>query len=259
MHNLCVAHRGSSHAAPENTLAAFKQAMAFPFVKWIELDVQLSRDGVPVVIHDFRLERTTNGSGLVKDRSWDELRRLDAGSWKSPRYRGEPIPSLAEVLDLCRGKVRLNIELKTSGDMYPGLESAVLRQIVARGMEQEIVLTSFDQQALRKVKELMPEVCTGLITDIRPADLSGRLSALGCSFLSMAYPKIDARLMAEMSEQGITVMAWTVDQVGIIRSLASLHPDLMICTNRPEAWEQAMKRKSLIGNTILTVKRWLIR
>ncbi|MDP4097756.1 glycerophosphodiester phosphodiesterase family protein [Paenibacillus sp. P96] len=259
MHNLCVAHRGSSYSAPENTLAAFRQAMEFPFVKWIELDVQLSRDSVPVVIHDFSLERTTNGTGLVRDKSWDELRRLDAGSWKSLRYRGEPIPSLVEVLDLCKGKVHLNIELKTTGDMYPGLEREVLRLIISRGMEQDVVLTSFDQQALRRVKELMPGIGTGLITDIRPADLSTRLSSLGCSFLSMAYPKIDAKLMTEMTKQGVAVMAWTADQAGAIRRLVSLHPDLMICTNRPETWDQAVNGTSLLGNTLLTIKRWLIR
>lgn len=257
MDNLCVAHRGFSYVAPENTLAAFRIAMEFPFVKWIELDVQLSRDGVPVVIHDFRLERTTNGCGLVKDSSWEQLRRLDAGSWKGINYRGEPIPSLAEVLDLCRGKVRLNIELKTSADMYPGLESAVLQQISAYGMEQEVVLTSFDQQALYKVKELVPDICTGLITDSRPADLVSRLSALGCTFLSMAYSQVDAKLMTEMSEHGVTVMAWTVDQVRLMRKLVALHPDVMICTNRPDVWEQALN--SWWGNIILTLRRWLIR
>ncbi len=103
MDHLCVAHRGFSGIAPENTLAAFKLAIDQLFVRWIELDVQLSKDGVPVVIHDFTLERTTNGTGRVKDTDWKELKRLDAGGWKSAEYQGERIPTLAQVLDLCRG------------------------------------------------------------------------------------------------------------------------------------------------------------
>ena len=83
MNNLCVAHRGFSSIAPENTMAAFNMAMERPEVQWMELDVQLSRDGVPVVIHDFTLERTTNGKGRVKDTDWSALKQLDAGSWKA--------------------------------------------------------------------------------------------------------------------------------------------------------------------------------
>lgn len=82
MNHLCVAHRGFSGIAPENTMAAFKLALEQPFVHWVELDVQLSKDGVPVVIHDFTLERTTNGTGKVKDSDWKALQQLDAGSWK---------------------------------------------------------------------------------------------------------------------------------------------------------------------------------
>ncbi|WP_342417910.1 glycerophosphodiester phosphodiesterase family protein [Paenibacillus sp. FSL R10-2782] len=238
MDHLCVAHRGFSGIAPENTLAAFKLAIDQPFVRWIELDVQLSKDGVPVVIHDFTLERTTNGTGKVKDTDWNELKCLDAGGWKGVEYQGERIPALAQVLDLCRGRVSLNIELKTAGDMYPGLEKAVLREIVARDMENEVVLTSFERSALRRAKELAPGIRTGLIIDARPDDLTKQLEGLQCSFLSMGYPRLDRKLMKDLTGRGITVMAWTVDDRSIMRRLASLHPELMICTNWPDRWEQ---------------------
>lgn len=113
MNNLCVAHRGFSSIAPENTMAAFLMAMERPEVQWMELDVQLSRDGVPVVIHDFTVDRTTNGKGLVRETDWADLQRLDAGAWKNKSYKGERIPALSELLDRSCGRVRLNIELKT--------------------------------------------------------------------------------------------------------------------------------------------------
>ncbi|MDN4085498.1 glycerophosphodiester phosphodiesterase [Paenibacillus polymyxa] len=238
MNHMCVAHRGFSGIAPENTMAAFKLALEQPFVHWIELDVQLSKDGVPVVFHDFTLERTTNGTGRVKDADWKDLQRLDAGSWKNAQYHGEPIPSLAQVLDLCQGRVSLNIELKTAGDMYPGLEKVVLREIIMRGMEGEVVLTSFERAALRRAKELAPEIRTGLIIDARPDDLAKQLENLQCSFLSIGYPRLDRKLLKDLIGRGITVMAWTVDDRRIMRRLSSLHPELMICTNWPNRWEQ---------------------
>lgn len=87
MNNLCVAHRGFSSIAPENTMAAFLLAMEQPEVQWMELDVQLSRDGVPVVIHDFTFDRTTNGKGLVRETDWSEIQQLDAGAWKEKPTR----------------------------------------------------------------------------------------------------------------------------------------------------------------------------
>lgn len=239
MKHLCVAHRGFSGIAPENTLAAFRLALEQSFVHWIELDVQLSKDGVPVVIHDFTLERTTNGTGRIKDSDWKELQQLDAGSWKNAECLGEKIPTLAQVLDLCHGRVSLNIELKTTGDMYPGLEKAVLREIMMREMQNEVVLTSFDRSALRRTKELNPEIRTGLIIDARPDDLAKQLEKLQCSFLSIGYPHLDRYLLRDLTKRGITVMAWTVDDCRIMRRLSALHPDLMICTNWPDRWEQA--------------------
>ncbi|MGV2805533.1 glycerophosphodiester phosphodiesterase, partial [Clostridium perfringens] len=88
MNNLCVAHRGFSGKAPENTRAAIQMAMDEPFVHWMEIDVQLTQDGVPVVIHDFSVDRTTTGKGKVKDLTWQQIRRMDAGEWKGRQFRG---------------------------------------------------------------------------------------------------------------------------------------------------------------------------
>lgn len=242
LNNLCVAHRGFSGKAPENTMAAFRMALAEPYVQWMEIDTQLTIDGIPVVIHDFSLDRTTTGTGKVKDYTWQQLLRFDAGSWKSREYHGEHIPSLTEVLHLCCGRVRLNIELKTSGNMYPGLEQAVIERVASYHMEQDVVLTSFDAGALRKAKEINPDIQTGLIIDAKPKDLVERLQSLGCSFLSIGYPNLDSELFQRLKSAGIEVMAWTVDDPKRMRRIADISPEILICTNRPDVWKKTFIR-----------------
>ncbi|MFS0857107.1 glycerophosphodiester phosphodiesterase [Paenibacillus taichungensis] len=244
MNNLCVAHRGFSSIAPENTMAAFLLAMEQPEVQWIELDVQLSRDGVPVVIHDFTFDRTTNGKGFVREKDWADIQQLDAGSWKGKAYKGERVPALSEVLDRTCGKVRLNIELKTQGNMYPGLPAAVIHEVRKRHMQHDVVITSFEPAALVEVKKLAPEFKTGLIIDARPGDLAAVLRQMNCSFLSIGYTNVDKSLMREMRNEGIQVMAWTVDDKIIMKRLAAIDPELMLCTNRPDVWEQAFQETS---------------
>ncbi|MEK4273260.1 glycerophosphodiester phosphodiesterase [Paenibacillus sp. FSL R7-0026] len=244
MNNLCVAHRGFSSIAPENTMAAFLMAMERPEVQWMELDVQLSRDGVPVVIHDFTVDRTTNGKGLVRETDWADLQRLDAGAWKNKSYKGERIPALSELLDRSCGRVRLNIELKTQGDMYPGLPAAVIHEVRKRHMQNDVVITSFEPAALIEVKKLAPEIQTGLIIDARPGDLLTALRQMNSTFLSIGYTNVDKSLMNEMRSAGIRVMAWTVDDKTIMKKLAAVDPELMLCTNRPDVWELAFQETS---------------
>ena len=223
-------------------MAAFRMAVAEPFVQWMEIDTQLTADGIPVVIHDFSLDRTTNGSGKVKNHTWQQLLRLDAGSWKSREFHGERIPSLEEVLRLSCGRVRLNIELKTSGNMYPGLEQAVIDRVCSYHMEQDVVVTSFDTGALIKVKQINPDIQTGLIIDARPKDLVERLQSLQCSFLSIGHPHLDQELAFRLKEAGITVMGWTVDDAKRMKRLADISPEILICTNRPDVWKKTFMR-----------------
>ena len=236
MTNICVAHRGFSGKAPENTLAAVRMALALPYVSWMEIDVQLTKDGVPVVIHDFTLDRTTNGHGKVKNMDFEHIRRLDAGGWKGRTFRGEKVPSLDEVLELASGRLKLNIELKTSGNMYPGLEKAVIDLVSSKGMTEDVVLTSFDGGALQRVKELDVRFRTGLIYDSRIGDPARKVKELDCSFLSISFARINSRLAKLLAERGVKTMAWTVDKAKEMRRLAEMHSDIMICTNRPDIW-----------------------
>ncbi|KAA8999808.1 glycerophosphodiester phosphodiesterase [Paenibacillus spiritus] len=241
--NPCVAHRGFSGKAPENTLAAIRMALELPYVTWLEIDVQLSRDGVPVVIHDYSLDRTTNGHGRVKEMDYANLRRLDAGSWKSKSYRGEKIPSLEEVLELAAGRAKLNIELKNVGRPYPDLERRVTELIASKGMREEVVLTSFDAPTLRRLRDSAPDFRTGLIFDARWSSPVRPMQQLGCSFLSIKGARLNTALARFLTQRGAEVMAWTVDKPESMRRLADIHSDIMICTNRPDLWGETFWRQ----------------
>ncbi|MEF2965563.1 glycerophosphodiester phosphodiesterase family protein [Paenibacillus sp. M1] len=241
MPNQCVAHRGFSGIAPENTMAAITLAMEQPYVDWVEVDVQLSKDGVPLLIHDFTLNRTTNGRGPVKDKTWAELKALDAGSWKSKAYAGERLISLDEFLDKICGRLKANIEVKTEGDMYPGIEEKIITAVRKRHMEQDVVLTSFEPRILAKIKEIGRGMRTGLIIDGKPKDLLLRLQLLHCSFLSINYRHLTSELAGKAAGRGIEVMAWTLDDARRMRRVAAMHKDVLICTNRPDIWRKAIK------------------
>lgn len=243
MHNLCVAHRGFSSRAPENTMAAISLAMKQSYVQWVEVDVQLSKDGVPFLIHDYKLNRTTSGRGLVKDKTWAELRTLDAGSWKSKEYKGERLISLDDFLDAICGRLRANIEIKTQGDMYPGIEEKVISAVKRRQMQNDVVLTCFDPLILARVKEISRDIQTGLIIEGNPSDLLLRLQLLQCSFLSINYRYLTADLVTQVTNYGITIMAWTLDNIGAIKSIAAMHKGILICTNKPDIWYQAMLQR----------------
>lgn len=174
------AHRGASRAAPENTVPAFELAIAAG-ADGIEFDVQLSRDGQVVVIHDETLPRTTDGAGWVKEHSLAELKALDASAGREG-YAGVRIPTLAEVLALLApSALRANIELKNSEVRYPGLEEAVLAEVTAAGMTERTMYSSFSGESVRRLAGMAPMAEVGLIYS-RPLGRPLRLAAsLGAS------------------------------------------------------------------------------
>ncbi|XEC93242.1 glycerophosphodiester phosphodiesterase [Paenibacillus tarimensis] len=240
MNNLCVAHRGASGQAPENTMAAIRAALAYTFVQWIEVDVQQSREGIPVLLHDDTVNRTTNGKGKVADLTLEELKRLDAGRWFGRSFTGEPIPTLDDVLAATVGRCRLNLELKTYNGRYPCLENNVVNLLYKWRLQHDAVITSFDASALRKVRQLSPDIRTGLIIDAAPSTLLDSLRELDARFLSIGYRHLTPSRMTAFRQAGVQVMGWTVNDAASIRKLAAMHSELMICTNYPERWQEAM-------------------
>jgi glycerophosphoryl diester phosphodiesterase len=173
-----IAHRGGPKYAPENTLAAFTHAIAVG-ADMLECDVHLSKDNVPVIIHDETLERTTNGTGWVMDKTYAELRQLNAGN-------GEPIPALAEIIALGKKSgVELLIELK-SPELYPGIEEHVLADLEAADYLDHSVLQSFEWDCLRRLRQLKP---------------TARLGALYYKdFFDVSWPPADAEYVCLMAE-----------------------------------------------------------
>jgi len=239
--HVCVAHRGFSGQAPENTMAAFRMALDLPHVTWMELDVHLSKDEVPVVIHDGTLDRTTNAKGRVIDYTAEELGRVDAGSRFDGKFSSEGIPTLDEVLVLADGRCTLNIELKGDDADYDRLAQRAVEAVRARGKEGEHVITSFREDILKAVRKVSPSIRTGLITSERPADLIGKVVGLGCSYLSIAFNLVDEKLLKEASEASVEVMAWTVNSASDLRRLADRPEQFQLCTNYPDRWLKAIK------------------
>jgi glycerophosphoryl diester phosphodiesterase len=240
LHHPCVAHRGWSGKAPENTLAAFRLAMSEPAVQWIELDVHLSRDEIPVVIHDPTLKRTTKTQGRVSHYTAAELGRLDAGGWFHSSFSQEGVPPLDEVLAITAGRCRLNVEIKGDDSPAPLIARRVVDAIRSRGMEHDVLITSFRREVLLAVKEVSPMMETGLIIDNHPPGLIPLIHSLGGSLLSIGYRHLTGPLLLQAEEAGITVMAWTVNHPGDLKRLAHRPEPIMLCTNYPDRWLAAV-------------------
>ncbi len=238
---LNFAHRGASYEAPENTLAAFLLAAELG-ADGIELDVQLSKDGEVVVIHDLVLETTTDGQGPVRARSLAELRALDAGGSFDPDFTGQRIPTLQEVIEAVGHHLLLNIELKAPGSRDNGLAAAVVRIIEEHKLLERIVVSSFDPLSLRRVKQLNPRILLGMLYC---ADMPVFLRRpwfrhlLRPQALHPHYSMVDEPYVAWAKRQGYRIHTWTVDDPGVMWRLMRLGVDLII-TNRPELLRQVL-------------------
>jgi glycerophosphoryl diester phosphodiesterase len=159
---LVIAHRGSSAYAPENTLAAFQLA-AEQQADAIELDVDLTRDGHVVVMHDAAIDRTTDGSGYVGDLTLTEIRQADAGAWKDAAFKGERVPLLEEVLEAVGQQLLINVEIKDRSLLGNGLEAQVAALIAKHNLIDRVLISSFNPFSLRRVKRSDARLACGLL------------------------------------------------------------------------------------------------
>lgn len=224
-----IAHRGASLEAPENTLASFRAALDAG-APAVEFDVHLSKDGVPVVIHDDTLERTTNGTGAVAERTLAQLRALDAGG-------GERVPTLAEVLDLLAHRALLDIELKTLDRPYPGLVDAVAAAVDKRGLRDSVVLSSFHEPTVREAKAR--GFASALIVPGEPLYDDVRAWAEFCDALGVAVWGLTPQAVRACAQAALPVYAWTVDEPEAARRLLAAGVAGVI-TNDPRAIVQAL-------------------
>jgi glycerophosphoryl diester phosphodiesterase len=234
-----LAHRGASGHAPENTMAAFYLAEELG-ADGFEFDVQLTRDGVPVVIHDESLSRTTNGTGWVFQHTFEELRRLDAGAWYGERFAGETIPTLEEVIAAFGERLFLNIELKNSYFDMPGLEEKTIELIRRYGVERNVIVSSFHHGSMKKFHDLAPDIRTGLLYDCYIVEVVEYAKQLGASALHPFFAGTKPEVVAAVHANGGEVNVWTVNEIEHMRLVLALGVDSVI-TNYPDRLQEALK------------------
>jgi glycerophosphoryl diester phosphodiesterase len=245
---LLAAHRGGAALWPENSLLAFRNAIALG-ADFIEFDVHLSKDGELVVIHDPTLERTTTGAGPVKDRTVAELKALRLKD-RTGAVTGETVPTLDEVVAVAaQGKRRMLLEIKVDAARarYPGIEERVLALLDRYGMAPSTVVMAFGAPTWRRVRELRPDFATCALYSARSlagTSLSSELAMLraaGVPYVGIEHTVVDAAAVAEARKAGIGIGAWTVnDAAGMQRVIDS--GAAILITDQPDLAKTLLKR-----------------
>jgi glycerophosphoryl diester phosphodiesterase len=215
-------HRGSKVRAPENTLSALRQAIA-EGADYAEIDVQTTADGVVVLLHDADLRRVASADRRLRDMNHHELKDIDVGSWFDPEFSKERIPTLQEAIDLARGRIKLNIELKYTWP-DPTLTQKVAKIIQQNGFSSDCVVSSLNFQAVTEMKAAFPEIITGFIV----FTAAGNLSRMEADFLSINAARAAPRLVRRLHRNGREVHVWTVNDFNNVISMIEVGVDNII-------------------------------
>ena len=237
------AHRGYSGKYPENTMLAFKEA-AKTGCDGIELDVQLTKDGKVVVIHDEAVDRTTDGSGKVKDFTYQELARLNAANLYEGKYGFCGIPLFEDYCKWAAGQELVtNIELKTGVYYYEGLEEKTLELVRRYGLEEKVFYSSFNHLSLLKVKELAPQaVCGALLEHAGIGNAGYYCRRFGLQAYHPGYKGLTEETVKGCRENGIQVNVWTINDMGVLEQLEEWGCDGAI-TNYPAVCKRWVDRR----------------
>jgi len=239
-----IAHRGASGHAPENTLAAFRVAAEIG-AKFIETDLQVTRDAKIVVMHDATVDRTTNGRGRVSKMSLAELRGLDAGtkflSVDGKSYKGERVPTLDEVLDFARSAdVSLYLEMKESQSW--GLEQSLVGALRRSESMNRAIVISFDEGALGTVRRIEPALMTGLLDEKPSVSSVEKAVTLGVRQFLPRADRVTPEIIAAARHADLRVVVWTVNEIEDLRTALSWDVDGII-TNYPDRLNELLKEK----------------
>lgn len=226
------AHRGASAYCPENTMPSFIKAIELG-ADLLELDVQLSKDGEVVVFHDFRLEKTSNGTGLLRDHTWRELQLLDAGSWFKSEFAGEKIPTLEQVLDLSKGRIWLSIELKQQNSEEAPLARKVVELVSSFGMQDQVQIMSFNHKLLFEVRSHTRSIKTSPICPINLDDPIAYLQSMEAQILNTPWNFLSSEKVAHLHEAGYFVYGSMSDDPAVMKRLLEWNVDAMD-TNIPD-------------------------
>jgi len=237
---LNFAHRGSLTEAPENTLSAIQKALEHQ-TKAIEIDVQLTKDGQLIVIHDHHFSRLNNNiPGRVNDYTLNEIKSFDIGSSFSEAFAGETIATLDEVLDICPEDVLLNIEIKNIPIIHAGIEDRVIHCLSRHNRQENILISSFDHQALEKVQALAPQLQLGLLLYyrlLRPWEYA-KSSGLKLRSVHPNMIYVDQTFIDEIHKLGLEVYPYTVNHIDEYSRLVDLGVD-GVFSNNPAIFGEA--------------------
>ena len=232
---MAIAHRGASADAPENTVAAFDEAIRLG-ARAVEMDVRLCKDGTPVVLHDATVDRTTNGTGAVAELTRIDLLRLDAGSWKHPRFAGTRIPLLHEALQAVSDDAVPVLELKTEID--PAVLQKLLEEFDLRG---RAVILSFDPDILKAVHARLPRIAIGLLSDGWQPELPRMCQSLHAEILALESGVLTVERVRAAGEYHLRVWTYTPNDAGSVAACAAIGVEGII-TDHPELIRPTTKR-----------------
>ncbi|SDJ66020.1 glycerophosphoryl diester phosphodiesterase [Sediminibacillus albus] len=233
MKTLVYAHRGASKLAPENTMPAFQLAYEMG-AEGIETDVQLSKDGIPVLIHDETVRRTTNAIGFVQDYTYEQLQNLDAGSWFSEKFENTPIISLEEFLAWAEGKnIDLNIELKNNVIDYSDLEKKVYQLLIKYKLARRTTISSFNPASIERFKHIDRKIATALLTSQRIKGLVDYAAGLGAHALHIKHRLLNSAIVEQCFEKDMALRVYTINRVSLMKKCYQLKADA-IFTDVPD-------------------------
>lgn len=221
-------HRGASRYAPENTFASYNKAVEMG-ADGIEIDVHKSKDGYLIVCHDERVDRTTNGKGLIKELTLKEIKNLDAGSWFSKEYQGQQIPILEEVLEFVKRKdILLNIEIKNGPIFYDKIEEDIVNQVKAYGLVEQTIISSFNHYSLAHIKNIAKEFKTGILYIAGMIEPWNYAKKVGASAIHPLFLTINREIVKESQINGIMVNPFTVNGEEELKLMKAFNVDSVI-------------------------------
>ncbi|MDD4601565.1 Glycerophosphodiester phosphodiesterase [bioreactor metagenome] len=225
---LIYAHRGGREHTPENTMAAFNNALVCR-ADGIEIDVHLTKDGQPVICHDYKIDRTSNGSGLIKDFTLTQLKQFDFGGWFAPHFTGQKIVALEEYLIWqTNTSLRLNIEIKNGPLLYQAIEKKVIQLVEAYRISDRVIISSFYHPSLLKIKELNPTIKTGVLFEGRPIYPCQLVIDAKADFLHPYWQSLDKDWAACAHSWEIGINTYTVNHTDEFEFVRNLGVDAII-------------------------------
>jgi glycerophosphoryl diester phosphodiesterase len=239
-----IAHRGASAYYPENTIPSFEGAIAMG-ADMVELDVQLTSDKEVVVFHDEIISRCTDGRGKIADYTLAQLKKLDAGNWYDKKFKNTRISTLMEVLDICKNKIAVNIEIKTeavSKMFFGGVEEKCLKIVAQSDMDGHVVFSSFDPRAIMHLKQIDETAAVAVLYENKyyvsklPSDI---IDLVGADAFNCSKSELTKEWMIDVKSQGIPVNIYTVDDVRNLKKFLNMGVS-GIFTNKPDILKKVL-------------------